>query len=77
MLKPQSLPMWSAPIQPYGSVMWGAAFLTGNVIICFGIFAVWLSPVDNLKKGSLSIKIFGSFFDQGIENLSSQFRDIK
>ena len=61
-------------IQPYGSVMWGASFLTGIFIICFIMFIVWLSPVDLLKKGSLSIMVFGSFFDQGIERLSERFR---
>ena len=65
----------SPPCQPYGSVMWGASFLTGIVIICFSMFAVWLSPVDLLKKGSLSIMVFGSFFDQSIERLSRRFRD--
>lgn len=55
--------------------MWGASFITGIVVICFGMFAVWLSPLDKLKKGSLSIKMFGSFFNQGIDQLWSQFRD--
>ena len=32
------------------------------------------SPVDLLKKGSLSIMVFGSFFDQGIERLSERFK---
>ena len=54
--------------------MWGASFLTGIFIICFIMFIVWLSPVDLLKKGSLSIMVFGSFFDQGIERLSERFR---
>ena len=75
MRKPQALPMWTAPIQPYGTVMWGASFITGIVVICFGMFAVWLSPLDELKKGSLSIKMFGSFFNQGIDRLYYQFRD--
>ena len=65
------------PPQPYGSVMWGASFLTGIFIICFIMFIVWLSPVDLLKKGSLSIMVFGSFFDQGIERLSERFRHSK
>ena len=64
-------------LQPYGSVMWGASFLTGIFIICFIMFIVWLSPVDLLKKGSLSIMVFGSFFDQGIERLSERFRHSK
>ena len=51
--KPQALPMWTAPIQPYGSVMWGACFITGIFIICFIMFIVWLRGDTQYKACGL------------------------